>query len=217
MCLFWKDKLRLHIFAFSSIAFIFWKSSLSGSFINFWNELFTFDYQLHRVVDFTDLFCLLILIPLYFYCPKNQEIRFNKKLIAYPLFIFTLFTVFATSYKKGFGGNEIYIQDFIKLKMTRDEFTDQLKKDRIQFKIDSFYVFAKDTFDRLILNNVILKSDTIYMLDLGVRAKRHKTEIYIHKITLSAGDSGGYFTFIHDEYKDFMKRYKVEVKEILEN
>jgi len=213
LSLFFKDHLRQRIFLMSAISFIFWKSILSTPLIEFWNYTFSLNYQLHRVVDYTDLFCLLVLIPLFYYQPKQKEFSFNKKLIVYPLSILTLYTIFATSYKKGFGGNEIYIQDFVKLKMSREDLIIQLNKDGIQFTQDSIYVFAKDTFDRFVLNNIILKSDTVYSLEIGVRAKRRKTEIYIHKIKLSKDDSEGYFAFSYDEYKDFIKSYKVEVKE----
>lgn len=186
---------------------------MSTPLIEFWNNAFSFNYQLQRVEDYTDLFCLLVLIPLYYYQPIQTGFRFFRKLIIYPLSIITLFTIVATSYKKGFGGNEIYIQDFIKLKMTRDEFTNQLKKDGIQLSQDSSFVFAKDTFDRFVLNNIILKSDTVYSLEIGVRAKRQKTEIYLHKIKLSSDELGGYFAISYDEYKDILKRYRVEVEE----
>jgi len=63
------------IFVSTAVLFIIWKSTYSQPFIDFWNSLSPF--QIHRVVDYSDLMALCIATILFiqqtkFYYPKTK-------------------------------------------------------------------------------------------------------------------------------------------------
>ena len=95
--LFWTaifPKYKNHIFAFTALFFIYWKSQYSQALIDNWNMLGLI--AVSRVVDYSDLLALLIL-PAAFHVESNKEKKHNFRLSPIiPLFIST-FAFAATS------------------------------------------------------------------------------------------------------------------------
>lgn len=210
LSVFTKEKSKIFLYLVSALAFVIWKSEWSSAFIDFWN--LTFPYlKIQRVVDYSDLICLPGLIPLYAYKPRQFEFSLPKEIITYPIFVITLFAITATTRFKGFTLNEIYVDDTVKLKMNRTEFLDQLTKDQIVYSKDSFYIFAKDTFDRYVLNTIIISPDTIHKATIGIHDKKKRIEVYIDSITLSKDRNSSMFLY-HSDYKRWIKKYKVATK-----
>jgi hypothetical protein len=86
-----KNKLRIYIA--TAIAFTWWKSSLSQIFIDLYNVLSPL--KIGRVIDYTDLFTLLIL-PFSYYYKFDCNKKLNNNFIRYSLSIFTLFVIVAS-------------------------------------------------------------------------------------------------------------------------
>ncbi|WP_373551073.1 hypothetical protein [Haliscomenobacter sp.] len=93
-------KYRQVVLYATGILFIFWKSPFSQPIINFWNHLSIF--SIHRVVDYTDFFALLMLPLAGLFSkivPKAPELKFNPIL---PMLV-ACFAFVATSRGKDFG------------------------------------------------------------------------------------------------------------------
>jgi len=211
LCVFEPKNFKKIIFLFSACAFVFWKSEWSSSFIDLWNISIP-SLKIKRVVDYTDLLCLIALVPLYKYNPKQIKFKWRKEIITYPILTITLIAILATSRVKYFNGNIIYVNDIIKLKMNRNEFLDQLTKDHIDYTKDSTYTFAKDTFDRYVLSNIILNMDTIHSATIGVHDKKDKIEVYIEYVTLSEDWYANQIES-YKELKKWRKKYNTEAKD----
>ena len=81
-------------FVFTGILFVWWKSHWSSPFIGWWN---TFDLiSISRVIDYTDLVALLILLPAYSYVNNTSKILLPRSL-SIPVLMLTLFSIVATS------------------------------------------------------------------------------------------------------------------------
>ena len=93
------DRFKGIVFASSALFFCWWKSSLSSTFIQSWNELFPV-YGLERTIDYTDLFCLFIFIPAWFYQPKSAAALFRTPRLVVPVLLLTVFAITATSKAK---------------------------------------------------------------------------------------------------------------------
>lgn len=111
--LFWTalfPRFKRHIFWFTGVFFIFWKSSLSESFITGWNELGIL--SISRVVDLTDLIALSVL-PLAYYIENRKNIRMLKIQPVIPLII-AAFSFGATSYLTTIEMDKTYTIDIPK-------------------------------------------------------------------------------------------------------
>lgn len=208
------EKFESKLFLFTAIAFTLWKSELSSEFIELWNSILFF--QIQRVVDYTDLICLFILIPLYKYKPSQVQVNWIKTIATYPLILITFVAILATSRAQYFNENNVYINDFVKLKMDRNEFLNQLTNDQITYTKDSIYVLKKDTFDRYTLNNIVISSDTIYSVTIGIKDQKNKLNIYVENAILSNNWSSNKL-LDYEEYKKWSKRYRAEIIELLNN
>lgn len=105
------SKYRQVVLYVTGILFIFWKSPFSQPSINFWNSLSIFSIQ--RVVDYTDLFALLVLPLAGLYSKivsKAPELKFNPIL---PMMVACLAFV-ATSYHSNVKVDKTYIYPFSK-------------------------------------------------------------------------------------------------------
>ncbi|MFK7906492.1 MAG: hypothetical protein AB8B69_15280 [Chitinophagales bacterium] len=79
--LFWAaffPRFKKHIFVLTALVFIWWKSPYSQFFIEGWNVLVFFEVS--RVVDYSDLWALLVLPFAYYFRPQSSF--FEKKLLA---------------------------------------------------------------------------------------------------------------------------------------
>jgi hypothetical protein len=125
-------RLKLLIYFTTGALFYWWKSSLSSEFIQNWNGLFAF-YRLERTIDHTDIFCLFILLPTYYYEPTR--IRFMHSRMVVPVLLLGVFAIAATSKAKNMeaynSSTYYYIQESFKLQITRSEFLKALSLSNI--------------------------------------------------------------------------------------
>ncbi len=99
------------IYFSTAFLFIFWKSAYSQALIDIWNSLELLNIS--RVVDYTDLFALLILPISYYY--DQFAILIKASRLAYSALIsISLFAFIATSYAdpKYFYGDKSYYFEF---------------------------------------------------------------------------------------------------------
>lgn len=201
-----KGRYKKFIYTSTTLFFIFWKSSYSQGFIDSWNSLDF--YTVQRTVDAGDLFCLLILFPLYNYQPKAFILTNYKRVMLYPICGLTLFSIVATSKASRFRSEWIYISETVTVRSSLAHFLDHLAKDNIRYRRDSVYIWGKDTLDRYFLNNIIINKDTVKTLIIGIHDKRKKLEVYIEKLKLS--EYGEYAFDDYKEYQKWIKKYRVE-------
>ena len=64
-------KFKIHVLIGCGLFFIWWKSVLSSSFINAWND--SMPIPIERVVDYSDLSALLVLPAAFIVSNKNYE------------------------------------------------------------------------------------------------------------------------------------------------
>ena len=83
------------IYVVTAIGFVFWKSEFSQTFIALWNMQSY--YHIDRVVDYTDLFALLVLPPSFLYAKQSQS-REVKPLLVYVSCVVAVFAFAATSF-----------------------------------------------------------------------------------------------------------------------
>jgi uncharacterized protein YqcC (DUF446 family) len=97
-------KRKSAIYISTAIFFIFWKSPLSQSLIDFWNSVIYF--KIWRVVDYTDLLALSVLPLSYFYFEtqtqkqKTFSISFAKRAFASFIVLLSVFAFTATTLVK---------------------------------------------------------------------------------------------------------------------
>ncbi len=141
-------KRKIPIYIITCIGFILWKSPVSDSFIYYWNS-FSF-YQIGRVVDYTDLFALLILPFSYIYKPKSININ---RILLLPVGIFTFIVFCATA---GTHGNiNLYSLDTSKknVKEAIDNFYDKNPKYRLPNELIELKIHYEFESEKLTKNS----------------------------------------------------------------
>jgi hypothetical protein len=178
-------KFRTHIYWITAIGFIFWKSSYSSYFIDEWNQLGIFN--INRVVDYTDLFALIIL-PVsycYFIQVKTNKIRVHPL----PIILITAFAFIATSRTK-----HIYIGYQYKLPYGKNELIRRLNLLAAEDKQLPISIYTTNSnYSRLEGNDTVLYHiagykefrDTFYNLKGGIDTVRtyqipQTDTVYIH-------------------------------------
>ncbi len=201
------------IFIATAILFGLWKTTYSQLFIDFWNTLHLF--QIERTVDYTDIFCVLILVPVYMYYPLRYRIEYktrSSKTLTYFIFSITIFALMSTSQMRYSIPNSTKIDKYLTVKMPSDSFFSKLKADNIYFERNGSLILKKDTLDKYFLKNVILNYDTIQRITIGLKSKRKKTIIYIDSVIIKTNDP----TYQHITLdKKWFKNYKVDLIELL--
>ncbi|WP_299216488.1 hypothetical protein [uncultured Aquimarina sp.] len=208
------NKFKKSIFIITAIAFSFWKTSYSQPIIEFWNALGIIQFD--RTIDYTDIICILVLIPLYLYSPSihiNKSKKIVFKLAKPALISITFFAILSTSQRRYLMPNSIKIDKNITIKMPKDSFFHQLENDKINYQKDDILIVKRDTFDKYILRNIVLGYDTIQKVTIGVRDKKNKTSIYIDSLVNREEDGNFYLTFD----KKWLKKYKVNLIKLLKN
>jgi hypothetical protein len=89
----------------SALLFILWKSPASEGFIQWWNGLSPL--TIHRTVDFSDLFALLVL-PIAWYISEREFKLVPNRFAISVIGIITVFSFAATSYTKSFQYDRRY-------------------------------------------------------------------------------------------------------------
>jgi hypothetical protein len=113
-------RFKKYIYIFTAILFLFWKLPLSQPVIDVWNSLSVLPVD--RVVDYADLFALLIL-PLSFFYTRSHSIRSNRIVVAMVLPV-AVFAFSATSYRKPYYE---YKNDY-QFNMPRSKLIENIKK-----------------------------------------------------------------------------------------
>ena len=122
------NKHRRWVYIATGIGFVFWKSSFSQGFIDWWNSLEVL--KLARVTDSTDLWALFVL-PLSYRFTQTVQSKGPKKNRINPVWIslVAIFAFCATSvprYEKPEGS--IYIGAFYKINLPKNEVIHQIKQ-----------------------------------------------------------------------------------------
>lgn len=208
------SKFKKSIFIITAFAFSFWKTSYSQPIIEFWNTLKIIQFD--RTIDYTDIICVLVLIPLYQYSPsilliKSKTIVF--KLVKPALISITFFAILSTSQRRYLIPSSMKLDKNITIKMSNDSFFRQLEKDKINYQKDDILIIKRDTFDKYILRNIVLDYDTIQKVTIGVREIKNKTKVYIDSLVNIKDDKSYYFTV----NKKWLKTYKLDLIELLNN
>jgi len=131
------------IYLLTGFLFVIWKSSLSDTFILWWNDNIFF--QIDRVVDYTDLFALIVL-PFSYYYLTNQNIFRTRIRYALSLLIgaISIFSFCATSQPR---------QEF-KLQIDTDRhFTLPISKSEL-FKQLSYRYGYSDTIEKNLIDTM---------------------------------------------------------------
>lgn len=185
------NRFKMLVFILTALLFCWWKSSWSNGFITNWKELFPF-YSIERVIDYTDLVCLLILIPAYFYRPKSKP-PFNSRWIGIPLLLVSVFAIAATS--KGGRNIRAYeetsqkyiIQESFKLKMTYADFLKNLSLSNISFEKNPNAKPAEKPSDYhyYILRNFTIRDGLVVeSMSISVKEKNKNLKLSIHDVSL---------------------------------
>lgn len=206
-----KEKWKLPAYFAAALCFACWKSAYSQPLIDSLNNLLA---GLHagRTVDYTDLLCCFVLVPLYFYEPEEIRLGFKPQLLSWPLLAITVFAICATSRARTFNGNYIFVHEIFKLKVSRAGLLKQLDKEQITYqRRDSVYIFAGDTFDCYELHNIRIAPDTVYAAFIGIHDLRKKTEVYINSLYLSK-DPYAYHHMDFKAHKRWEKDHRLKAK-----
>ncbi len=202
------SRYKKHVFIFTSIAFSFWETEYSQPLIEFWNSFAPL--QVDRFVDYSDIVCIVVLIPLYWYEPKSiLTKKATNRLVTYPIVMVTLFSIVATSRANTFTNDTVYVYKYVKVNSSLDFFKNQLEKDNIKYEeSDSILVVESDTLSRIILNNIILDQDTIYQATIGIVDKGDKLKVFVESLQLAKELQINRVDYI--EYRKFQKKYRIQ-------
>jgi len=178
------------IFIVTALLFCWWKSALSNGFILQWNVLFPF-YPLERVIDYSDLACLGILVPVYFYRPKRMVLP-KSQWFAIPVLLLTVFAISATSKAKNLGAydntRKYIIQESFKLKkVTHTEFLQHLSLSNmtVEKNTDATPPSKPSDYRYYILRNFeIIDSITVESMHIGVKEKNENLKVLIQDVNL---------------------------------
>lgn len=173
-------KQKRAVYLFVILFFSFWKSPLSGNFIDFLNLNLNFSYT--RIVDYSDLFCLLLLIPLYFYEPKMKE---NKFVFSTLLFV-GAFGIFSTSRGNMRDYGYVYVGKEVKLHAQKSDFLALLDQRQISYKLTNSFIEKRDSSFSYELQKFLINSDTIYNANITLTQKNKRNLLVkIHNIYIT--------------------------------
>lgn len=131
---------------FTVLFFTWWKSPLSGSVITCINE--TLHLPIQRVVDYTDLFALLVIPAAWRLQPFEYKTILLSRLVKPVAFLFTLHALCATSYyRPGYitPANHLWLDKTYKTKLTEDQVLHKLDSMHISYHLDSVEMYPAIT------------------------------------------------------------------------
>jgi len=193
-------KLKQHATWVVAFLFGFWKSPYSQNMIDFYNQ-YSF-IQTSRIIDYTDLYVLLLLPIPYFIIIRLHNLNSIKIKNVNPLLLLlsTILTLMATSpppshYYTRTEGNLACYKCNITVNYNQDEIVDKLKKLDIVFDsmapIDTFALervpsLKNENGHVYRLNQLVIDKDTLRNLDFTMRTiKNGKTKIYFNGMQVS--------------------------------
>ncbi|WP_343632649.1 hypothetical protein [Fluviicola sp.] len=188
------NRLKSLVFITTALLFSWWKSSLSTGFIENWNAGIAF-YPLQRTIDYTDLFCLIILVPVYYYEPV--KIRFVHQRIAVPVLLLGAFAIAATSKAKNlqaYSSSTYYnVQKSFTLKMTHAAFLKELSLSNITVEKNPNATPPSKPGDphAYILKNFTISANMVVeSMYISVKEKRNGIKLTIHSAALIEHPAG---------------------------
>lgn len=200
----------------AALAFIFWKSPVSESFIQFYNLIALI--PITRVVDVTDLLALVVL-PLSYTILNNicrlQHLRFFK-LQLNPLFVLIPCSLvfMATSppvsyYMKPNG--DIHIGKTYRMKMNKEAVLAKLKQQGYTIRHDTTPQKFSARVDNYVMENVVLPGgkDTISAIEFGFYGHSDKPLLLLNNVTVR----GNRKLSDWKELKKYSNYYKKLIKE----
>lgn len=185
-----ESKFRTLLYLTTAFVFAWWKSSFSESFIHSWNDTISF-YPLQRTIDYTDLYCLTVLVPLYFYSPKFKPGLVPAKYFTLPLLFLGFFAITATSKAKSLsttdGLRQCWIDQSFKLKMTKAEFLHAISLSNITIEKNPEIPTVKSNgYASYFLKNFTFDQFTVEVMNIGLKEKGKKLIVYIGEVRLIA-------------------------------
>lgn len=136
------------VIIFCALFFCCWKTPLSSPFIDFFN--YRLSLPLHRVVDYTDLFALLVLPLAYKIKRPGYSSSFERSAAIYTVGIISFFSFCATSMPRrmmyySYRENEVTFYESFSSEMTEAEILKRLDPENIGYRKDSarFYRIAE--------------------------------------------------------------------------
>lgn len=165
---------RLTAVIASSILFFLWKLPLSQPFIDLlnWNGIL----QFHRVIDYSDLTAVLILIP-FAYREFELKNKMQSKVLRAVLFFVGIFAVAATSRGDYRMFGEVYMNKDLHLNTSSVSFLQSLEKQQVSYKFIDRRVYKGDTTLNYELYNLTDSLDTIYTSRISLRPQNDQTVI----------------------------------------
>lgn len=178
------SKQKILVYGFVVLFFAFWKSPLSNSTIEFINQFSSLNYV--RVIDYTDLYCLFILIPLYFVKFKEQTFTFSKKLIYNTLFLTGIFAMVATTRGNMRDYGYVSVGKEFTIKTSKANFLSLLNQKGIEYKLLSKHDIKGHIIDQYELKKFVINSDTIYSANISLKQKNNrKITVYVKNIYIT--------------------------------
>lgn len=178
------------VFITTTLLFCWWKSALSTDFIVQWNSFLPF-YPIERVVDYSDLFCLGILIPVYFYRPEPMALP-GSQWFAVPVLLLTVFAISATSRVRNLSAysntRKYNIQESFKVKnVTHTQFLEHLSLSNmtVEKNTDATPPSKPGDYHYYILRNFeIIDNITVESMRIGIKEKNENLKVLIQDVNL---------------------------------
>lgn len=201
------EEKRVLVCVGTAVFFAWWKSPFSQSAIDLWNGLPVFDMQ--RTVDFGDLFCLLVLIPLWFFHPKQMNWKTQLDgFVFYPLLFSAAFMFFATSRMYRMAMDQFVIDESIRAKSNKEQLLEAFAASSAHVAPGEPVVRAKDTLDGFVLEQVIIGADTLHKVFIGIGERKDGSEVHISRIAFPENKPIMVET---NNYRGVVKQYKKQL------
>jgi hypothetical protein len=184
----------------SAVSFIGWKLPFSEPLIRWYNE-FSF-IPINRVVDYTDLFALLILPISYWGLLKVEHFKFAYSPSPILMLLPCCFIFMATSWPREFNytrstGNFKFVQS-IEIPRAPEEVLSEIERQGIEVKRDNSLISEvynihpsqidrkfKEDFTYYMIDELVIKNDTVRKLQFAVRdAEEFGSILYLNSITI---------------------------------
>jgi hypothetical protein len=186
-----KDKFKTVVFVASALLFCWWKSDLSSGFISSWNGLFSF-YALERTVDYADLICLPVLVPVYFYHPQKGRFNATRQWITAPVLLLSVFAIAATSKARNISAysntQKYFIDETFRIKqVSYADFLQQLSLSNmtVEKNTDAAPPSKRGDYHYYTLRNFELTDQLIVeSMHIGVKEKNKNLKVLIQDVTL---------------------------------
>lgn len=214
-------RLRKYSSTIVAILFIFWKSSLSSHLIEGFNSISPF--KVNRVIDFTDLCCLVILPMTHYLINRkysihefHRESEFMLKVsrVVVLIIAFVAFTSTSIQRRIEIPEGSIYIDKTFLLNMSNDEVLNKIRKLDYDTLV-MYHLNNSDTINYYQIRDIPLSShqfgmDTLRSMNFRLfETERGKSRFHLINITVDSSNSlqnWRLLKIMSNHYKDYIKR-----------